>query len=179
MVRLWGHKKDEEEPPPERRDVPVRALTPSGWISGTLVVPGIVGVVDFIHKESFLRLTEVQFEGDEEKMQFLALKRDSIVFLSVDSNENLESVETVGFQEEHRVTCWIEGGAVQGVMLLRLGARLSDYIARHDGLIVLRECRYRVRNRMTMKVEKGESWALLMNPQNIVAVTEGPQTGGG
>lgn len=178
MLRLWG-RKEEEEPPAERREVPVRALTPSGWISGKLILPGIVQVIDFIDNENFLRLTEVRFEGDQEEMRFLALRRDSIVLLTVESNENLESVETVGFQDEHRVTCWIECGAIQGVMLLRLGARLSDYITRHEGLVVLRECRYRIRNPKTMKVEEGESWALLVNPQKIVAITERPQTGGG
>ena len=178
MLRLWG-RKEEEEPPAERREVPVRALTPSGWISGKLILPGIVQVIDFIDNENFLRLTEVRFEGDQKEMRFLALRRDSIVLLTVESNENLESVETVGFQDEHRVTCWIECGAIQGVMLLRLGARLSDYITRHEGLVVLRECRYRIRNPKTMKVEEGESWALLVNPQKIVAITERPQTGGG
>lgn len=177
MLGLWGRK--EEEPPVERRAVPVRALTPSGWISGKLIPPGIVRLIDFIDNEKFLRLTEVRFEGDQKEVAFLALRRDSIVLLAIDSNENIESVETVGFQDEHRVTCWIECGAILGVMLLRLGTRLSDYMIRHEGLVVLRECRYRIRNPMTMKVEEGESWALLLNPQKIVAITETPQTGEG
>ncbi len=176
MLRLWG-RKEEEEPPAERREVPVRALTPSGWISGKLSMPGIVRIVDFIDLEVFLRLTEVRFEGDEKELAFLALRRDSIIILTVDSNENLESVETLGFQDEHRVTCWFEGGAVQGVMLIRLGARLSDYLERHEGLVVIRECRYRIRNPLTMKVEEDESWAILLNPKKVVAVTETPQTG--
>lgn len=77
------------------------------------------------------------------------------------------------------MTCWIECGAIQGAMLLRLGTRLSDYITRHEGLVVLSECRYRIRNPLTMKVEEGETWALLLNPQKIVAITEAPQTGEG
>lgn len=95
MIGRRGHK--EKEPPVERREVPVRALTPSGWISGKLCLPGIVRVVDFINLEVFLRLTEVRFDGDEEELGFLALRRDSIVLVTVDSNENIESVETVGF----------------------------------------------------------------------------------
>ncbi len=172
----FGRRK-EEELPDERREAPVRALTPSGWIKGNLFIPGLIRVVDFIDKEDMLRLTEVQIEGDTQGREFLVLRRDSIILLMVEGNENLESVETVGYQDEHRVTCWIECGAVQGVLLLRLGARMSDYLARHEGLVVVRECRYRIRNPLTMKVEEGESWAVLLNPQSIVAATERSQAG--
>lgn len=170
-------RQEEEELPDERQEVSLRALTPSGWISGKMSIPGLVRVVDFIDKEIILRLTEVQVEGDSQRTKFLAMRRDSVIFFILEGNENLESVETVGFQDEHRVTCWIDGGAMQGVLLTRLGARLSDYLARHEGLVVLRECRYRFRNPLTRKVEDGESWAVLLNSQLIVAATERSQTG--
>ena len=170
-------RREEEELPDERRETRVRALTPSGWISGTLFIPGLIRLVDFIENENILKLTAAQIEGDPQAKEFLALRRDSVILLMVEGNENLEAVETVGHQDEHRVTCWITCGAVQGVLLLRLGARLSDYLARHEGLVVVRECRYRIRNPMTMKVEEDESWAILLNPQAVVAVTETPQTG--
>lgn len=176
MPRFW-QRKQAELPQAAHRDVPVRVLTPSGWISGTLRLPGLVRVADFVRSEEFLRLTDAQVEGDPQVGLFLALKRDSIIFLIVDANESLESVETLGYQDEHRVTCWFEGGAVQGVMLIRLGARLSDYLERHEGLVVIRECRYRIRNPLTMKVEEDESWAILLSPKKVVAVTETPQTG--
>ena len=172
----FGRRK-EEELPDERREAPVRALTPSGWIRGNLFIPGLVRLVDFIDNEKILRLTEVQVEGDTQGTEFLVLRRDSVIFLIVEGNENLESVESVGYQDEHLVTCWTDCGAVQGVLLLRLGARLSDYLARHEGLVVLRECRYRIRNPLTMKVEDGQSWAVLLNPRSIVAVTERSHTG--
>lgn len=172
----FGRRK-EEELPDERRETRVRALTPSGWITGNLFVPGLIRLVDFIDNEKILRLTEVQIEGDPQAREFLALRRDSVILLIVEGNENLEAVETVGHQDEHRVTCWINCGAVQGVLLLRLGTRLSDYLARHEGLVVVRECRYRIRNPMTMKVEEDEAWAILLNPEAVVAVTEAPQTG--
>lgn len=167
-------KKEQEPPPPDHRDVPVRMLTRTGWIEGTMRLTGIVRIVDFIANEEFLRLTNVRFEDDENRVEFIAVRCDSILFLIVDSNENLDSVQTVGFQDEHRVTCWIDCGAVQGVMLIRLGARLSDFLARHAGLVVVRECSYRVRNPLTMKTEEGKSWAILMNPRVVVAVTEQP-----
>ncbi len=171
----FGRRK-EEELPEERRETRVRVLTPSGWIRGNLFIPGLVRLVDFIDNEKILRLTAVQIEGDPQGREFLALRRDSVILLMVEGNENLEAVETVGHQDEHRVTCWIKCGAVQGVLLLRLGARLSDYLGRHEGLVVVRECRYRIRNPLTMKVEEDESWAILLNPEAVVAVTEAPQT---
>lgn len=169
--------REEEEIPDERQEVSLRALTPSGWISGKMSIPGIVRVVDFIDKEDILRLTEVQVEGDSRRTKFLALRRDSVIFFIIEGNENLESVETLGFQDEHRVACWIDCGAVQGVLLTRLGARVSDYLARHEGLVVLRESRYRVRNPLTQNVEDGEAWAVLLNSRSIVAATERSQTG--
>lgn len=174
----FGRRK-EEELPDERREASLRALTPSGWISGNLFIPGLIRLVDFIEKEDVLRLTEAQVEGDPQGLKFLALRRDSIILLTVEGNENLESVETVGYQDEHRVTCWIDCGAVQGVVLIRLGGRLSDYLARHEGLVVLRECRYRIRNPLTRKVEEAESWAVILNPRSIVAATERSPTGEG
>lgn len=175
MFRFGRRKK--EELPDERREAPVRALTPSGWITGKLFIPGLIRLVDFIDKEKILRLTDAQIEGDALGTKFLALSRDSVILLMVEANENLESVETLGHQDEHPVTCWIGCGAVQGVLLLRLGTRLSDYLARREGFVVVRECRYRIRNPLTMKVEENESWALLLNSRSIVAVTERSQTG--
>ncbi len=171
-----GHQ-EEDVLPEERQDVSLRAITPSGWISGKMSIPGLVRVVDYIDKEDVLRLTEVEVEGDSQGSSFLALRRESVIFFIIEGNENLESVESVGHQDEHRVMCWFDGGAVQGVLLTRLGARISDYLARHEGLVVLRECRYRIRNPMTRKVEDGESWAMLLNARAIVAVTERSQTG--
>ena len=101
------------------------------------------------------------------------------IFFIIEGNETLESVESVGHQDEHRVMCWFDSGAVQGVLFTRLGARISDYLARHEGLVVLRECRYRIRNPMTRKVEDGESWAILLNARAIVAATERSQAGEG
>ncbi|MCH8205335.1 MAG: hypothetical protein IID09_09230 [Candidatus Hydrogenedentes bacterium] len=175
MFRFGG--REQEELPDERRVASVRALTPSGWIQGNLFVPGLVRLVDFIDKEEMLRLTEAQVEGDTQGREFLTLRRDSIILLMVEGNENLESAETVGHQDEHLVSCWIDCGAVQGTLLLRLGTRLSDFLARHDGLVVLRECRYRIRNPLTMKVEDGQSSAVLLNPRSIVAATDRSQPG--
>lgn len=174
---MFRKARQEEELPDERQEVSLRALTPSGWISGKMSIPGLVQVVDFIDKEEILRLTEVQVEGDSQGPSFVALRRDSVIFFIIDGNESLDSVASVGYQDEHRVMCWFESGAAQGVLLTRLGARISDYLARHEGLVVLRECRYRIRNPMTRKVEDGESWAVLLNPLMIVAVTERSQTG--
>ena len=175
MFRI-RRRKQEEPAAPERREVPVRVLTPSGWLTGNLHPPGLIRVVDYLNKEECLRMTDVRFEGDEQVLEFFALRRESIIVLAVDSNENLETVESVGYQDEHRITCWVACGALQGVMLIRLGGRLSDYLARHEGLFVVRECRYRVRNPLTMQVEEGKVWALLVNPMAVVGITEEPLT---
>ena len=52
----------------------------------------------------------------------------------------------------------------------------GDEIRLSHGLTVARECTYRVRNPLTMKTEEGESWAMLLNPRMVVAVTEEPLT---
>ena len=178
MLNLFKRKR-EAPGPVEPRRVPARVLTASGWMRGKLSLPGLVRLVDFVGREEYLTFIDVEFEGDERPLDFFALRRNAVSFLIVESNESLESTEELGYREEHHVTCRITAGALTGVILLKLGARLSDYLTRHDGLVPVRECHYRVRNPFTGKVEEGHADAMLINPEAIVGVSEKPIHEGG
>lgn len=170
-------KREESTPQPQRtpRKVALRVFTSSGWLRGELQLPGIVRLLDFIDNETYLRLTQAHFEHDPPPVEFFALRRDAIRIALIQAREMLELPETIGYQEHHEVVCRIADGVLRGFMPIRLGGRLSDYLERQQGFIVLTDAQYRIRDPFTAEVDIGEAAVILVNPDAIIGVTEPPR----
>jgi hypothetical protein len=126
---------------PPQRTVVARVLTPSGWLRGAFHVPRAHAFSEFLGAASpFLSLTGVALPGRGEEIPYLALRRSAALVILPACDESLLLLPPDPPRATVRaVTCVLAAGAVQGRIVLKPHARLSDHLARQEGFVVLRE----------------------------------------
>ena len=151
--------------PIEQRAIQARLLTQAGWITGTLHVPHLSSVLNFINNGGpFLKLTEVALP-DGTRPEFFALRRASVSLIvpAVEESE-LRLNKPAGEHERHQLCCLMEGGSLDGSLSVLKNVRVSDYLLHHSGFCVMRECKTHDGNQIVPLV--------LVNTDNVVGVTE-------
>lgn len=126
---------------PQQRKVPATVLTTAGFIEATFHVTQRGALLEQLDTvEEFYSVTDASLAGVETRVDFLALGRDSLIFLVPRDEQGTLLTAPVHPQQTDRVFVLFEGGILSGNMEWREGVRLSDFVKRQDGFIALRDC---------------------------------------
>lgn len=152
---------------------PVRVLTDSCWLVGKLVAPAQLSFADYLDRApEFLSLTDVILEGRPKTLPLFALHRDAIVFMLIETDQPLVSSKTPKDSVEHAISCLIAQGSLVGTMRILRGVRLSDYLSKNTGFVVVEDCHYRIRDPWSREVLDHRERAILLNTQAVIGISE-------
>lgn len=153
--------------------VPVRILTPTGWITGKLHVNSGWGVADYLeHTQEFFSLADVQLEGRLNTIPVFTLKRSAILFLVVEGDARFESHANHQNDVVHQITCLLTHGILHGRLSIMKGVRLSDYLSRHEGFVLVKDAHFRLKSSHEEREMDHREPAVLLNPQSVIGVSE-------
>jgi hypothetical protein len=158
---------------PHQRQVTAQIYSTAGWLEGTFHLPKMSKLLEGLNKEpEFYRLTDVNFLARKGlQLEFFALQRRSTVLIVPPDGESdlrLQKEET----RPIRVYCLFEGGYVEGRMRLRKGVRVSDYLPKQDGFVLLENCKLRLGDITTDFFVEEEHDAVLINAGRVVGFSE-------
>jgi hypothetical protein len=124
---------------PPLRVITARVLTPSGWLRGSFHPPRFHSMIDFLEQESpYLALTGVVVAGREE-LPFVAVRRSAALLVVPCCEERQLLLPATPTAQPRRVVCLLACGAVTGTVALEPPLRLSDWLARQEGFLTLRD----------------------------------------
>jgi hypothetical protein len=128
---------------PNLRDVPAEVLTPSGWISGTIVLPERQSLVDHLAKSGpFLKLTAVRLPGRAQLVPFFALQAATTVLVVPAVESRLEGEPGHAAFTALPVTFLLTGGVLDGKLAVPSNLRLSDHLRTQTGFVVVRDAQW-------------------------------------
>ncbi len=158
---------------PHQRQLEAQIYTTAGWLSGTFHFPKMSKLLEALNKEpEFYRLTDVRFLAKKDLLlEFFALQRRSTVLVVPPEGESglyLKQEET----RPIRVYCLFDGGFVEGRLRLRKGVRVSDYLPKHDGFVLLQNCKLKLGDITGDFFVEEEHEAVFVNAGRIVGVSE-------
>ena len=133
---------------PQQRVVPLRILTPSGWLTGGAHLPEKALLVDWLNRGvDWLRLTDVRLNAQVQHMAFFALRREAVHLIVPPASEPiLEGHLPTEHRAPREVQVLLPFGVAHGVVQLTAGVRVSDFLrSRPSGFFVLEESRWIVR----------------------------------
>ncbi len=122
---------------PDLRLVPSNISTRAGWFQGSFHVPARVALEDFLNKESAsYNLTEVRYR--DHPIPFLSLQRRAI-FLIVPAPDPLLAKPPTTTQPLISTQCVFvtELAVIQAHIGLLRGIRVSDFVDRHKGFLLV------------------------------------------
>ncbi len=118
----------------------VRLFTPTGWVIGTLHLPGGMGLLPFLNgDEAFFRMTNVSLPAQPQTIPFLALHRKAALIVVPGEDAILGLHEDDG-RTRHEVTCLFAGGLVMGTLPLPQGVRVSDELMQSEQFFAIEDC---------------------------------------
>lgn len=125
---------------PPQRSITALVLSLGRWIRGTFHLSRLHAFDDHLTRgRTFLTLTDVSL-GAGPAVPFLALRASAAhVVVPEASIEELLLQPTPG-TSPRQVSCYLEHVAVHGSLELRPSVRTSDFFARQESFIVLRDC---------------------------------------
>lgn len=157
---------------PHQRQIAAQIFTTAGWMEGTFHFPKMSQLLEALNSQSeFYRLTDATFLANKRNLEFFALQRRSTVLVvppEGERNLRMENEET----RPIRVYCLFDGGYVEGRLRLRKGVRVSDYLPREDGFVLLQNCKLRLGDTTTEFFVEEEHDAVFVNAGRIVGVSE-------
>lgn len=164
---------------PDQRQVPSQIMTKAGWLQGTLHVPRASKLVMHLNAQpEFVRVTDVSFAGKPHRVPFMSMQRKLMVLLAPSPDETDLSVEDASLPPQ-RVFVLLEGGVLAGDLRLRPGVRTSDFFAKQQGFVLLRDCVLRLGDSNASILVEERHPAVLMNASQIIAVAESDPLGSG
>lgn len=125
---------------PPQRVVPAKVHTGSGWITGSFHLPKLDGFLDFLQRAgAYFNLTDVRLPGAAAPLPFFALRRSAVHLIEPTCPEWQVGLgpEPLG-AHERLVSCLLDAGALAGRLVMPADQRVSDFVTRHDGFVVLR-----------------------------------------
>jgi len=127
---------------PPLRKVTANVLTSLGWLHGTFLVPLHQSLVDFLAPGlQAIKFTRVQLPLTAEVIPFVALRRESVVFIEPTlTDELIETPGSIGRTTPRDVTCLLADGQVRGTLEVLVNVRVSDFLRQQSNLLVLRRC---------------------------------------
>lgn len=153
--------------------MPVRIFTQAGWIIGKLHVGAERSMVDFLDQtQEFFSLADVVLEGRPKVIPLFTLQRSAILFLVTETEEGLEPALLPRNLVEHAISCLLAHGTLYGRVNILKGVRLSDYLSRNSGFVLVRDCHFRLQNPWEDRAIDHREAAVLLNPQAVIGVSE-------
>ncbi|MFZ5438964.1 MAG: hypothetical protein ACOZQL_03090 [Myxococcota bacterium] len=153
---------------PPLQTLRARVLTGAGWLEGSFHLGKVSGLGDYLANHDWYPLTDVVMTKVG-TMPFLALsKRETSLVVAPDDTV------AAAHQVEHKVvstTLLLPDGSVDGKLELAANMRLSDYVDRAKGFMLVEGANVKVwADPLAHYFEK-----LYVNPARLVGVTE-PET---
>jgi hypothetical protein len=165
------------ETPSNLRRVTIKAMTDTGWITGTIFVPASVRLSDYmVRAPHFLSMSDVFMQAHSKGLPFFALQRNAVEFMAIDGNEDPASAEDTQIMEDHSISCLLSGGILKGNIAVKPGLRLSDYLAKHNEFVPIKECTYRVRVPQSREVAEEFCAFVLLNSEKVIGLSERSDT---
>ncbi|HXE57408.1 MAG TPA: hypothetical protein VNK43_05365 [Gemmatimonadales bacterium] len=123
------------------RHLPVDLRLPSGWVSGTFLVPESQSLQDFLATSGpFLKLIDATVPGHESAVPFFAVRREATELVAPQVEEShVETPGSAGITSPWGVICLFDRGLLEGRLDFLTNQRLSDYLRGHSGFLVVRE----------------------------------------
>lgn len=125
---------------PELIPRPLGILTNTGWITGTMGVPKMHTLADYLESgRDFLKLTDVKLPHVDLKLPFLALqRRAAILVVPLDHQPRQDSSASSLTTSERDVVCLFDDCMLSGKVDVLASARLSDFLMHRAGFIAVR-----------------------------------------
>jgi hypothetical protein len=103
---------------PPLRVSSVNVLTDLGWWAGTFHVPGRQSLVDFLAPgNQVVKLTRVRIPTQNERLPFVAVRRDSILVVEpTQADELVDTPGSGGRTSSHGVGCLLPVGVLHGTL---------------------------------------------------------------
>ena len=167
------HVEEEQIPESSVKLVPARVYTSSGWIVGKLHASADWSLANFLdHSPEFISLADTTLEGRPKVIPLFTLHRSAILFLVVETEEALESDKDPRNLLEHTVSFLLGNGTLYGRISVMKGVRLSVYLSRKSGFILVRDCHFRLQNPWEEQTFDHHEASVFLNPQAVVGVSE-------
>lgn len=129
---------------PEQRKVTVSLLTDLGWANGTLHLPPLQTLLDYLNSAGpVVKCTRVRVPTRPDTLNFLGFRRESIQVVSPTIDELVEPTGAIGHTTPRDVFCVLPGGELHGRIDVLVNLRVSDFLRQQTSLVVLRRCVFR------------------------------------
>jgi hypothetical protein len=172
-------RKEDPDAPAKSRPfiaVPVQVFTPSGWIVGKVHIQqgwNILTVLE--HSSEYITMTDVILEGRPKVIPLFTLRKHAILFMKVETHVNSPALQGPRNRVEHSVSFVLHNGSIYGKVELPMGVRLSDFLSRHKGFILMQDCHYRIHNPWEKRVLDHTEGQILVNPDAVIGASEAAQ----
>lgn len=172
---MFRRANDDAEPVPTRqiRLVPARVLTQAGWLVGKMHVAAEWRLINFINNvPEFFSIEDVVIEGRPRVFSLFTLQRSAIQFIVVESDPDKEIDGNLRNQIEHPIGCLLRNGVLLGVLSVPRGVRLSDFLSRQKGFLLVKDVHFHLQNPWEKRVIDHREPFVLLNPEAVVGISE-------
>jgi hypothetical protein len=160
---------------PSQSDVQAFIYTSAGWLHGTLHIPSIRTLMDFLNApEKLLKLTEVRLPGIRQPQPFLALQKRAAWLLIPQPPFETIPPDPVAVQRELRATtCLLGTGSINGLLNVPKAMRTSDFLVQSPAFVPLTECHLGPALHFKAEQDSADAWPLmLVNMEKVIGFTE-------
>ena len=160
---------------PKQRAVAAEILLSTRWISGTLLVPELQSLTDYLNTAgTFVKLVDTSVPGLERPAEFLAVQRASVGLVAPSAPEDLVETEGgAGITSPWRIACFFEQGILYGRLDFLVNLRLSDYLRQQTGFLVVRDGVWAAADSAIDASPTGRWPVVLVNPARVLGIVEG------
>ena len=158
---------------PDQRKISSQVLTTAGWLKGTFHILRSAKFVDQLNvPNEFFKLTDVSFIGKEQAIPFFAVQREAVTIVIPPSNERDLILEGIEELVPHNVFMLFDSGYVEGRLMIRKGVRVSDYLVKKSGFVLLRRCTLYLGSLQDEFFAQEQHPSIVVNASKIVGVSE-------
>jgi hypothetical protein len=172
---MFRRSDTDAEPTPVReiRLVPARILTEGGWLVGKMHVAAEWRLINFINNApEFFSIADTVIEGRPRVFPLFTLQRAAIQFIVVESDPDKEIDHNARNQIEHPIACLLRNGVLLGRLNVPRGVRLSDFLSRQKGFLLLKEVHFHLQNPWEKRVIDHREPFVLLNSDAVVGISE-------
>ena len=156
---------------PKQRTVAASVLTTAGWITGEFHILENGYLVEQLEAvDEFYKLTNASLIGIDTVVPFFALQRDSIE-LVVPIEDKLLQRDLKDSRQE-TVHVMFDDGVIRGDLAWRQNIRLSDFVTRQSGFILLTNCEIQFGHVLHGEKSVRHADAVVMNVRHVVGISE-------
>jgi hypothetical protein len=166
-------------PFPPQQPLTVIALTPSGYISGTVHLYAMKNLQTLLNaQDEILKLTDAILPGNQQVRPFLALRKGSALLIVPKVSLDMLKPEPSSQQRVRRlVTCLLGLGSICGYIEIPERSQTSDFLLRSPSFIEFRECYLGPSPHLGPKEMTGDPLPLVyVNSRSMVGVAEELET---